>query len=229
MDFAHVDGKLTVMEHKAAKARFDWLLTELGVRDTNEHVGTGLGGNNFQLLVLMCFEHRLVDDKKTTIQVEKNHINWGAKWFTDTKKKEIRWHLDEIFPAIKEKKKYLAVAMEALSGSGMLRDKVIQHSEQFPRLVKVLEGKTYRFPRGLSGIDQLILAFCMCQELSDHLDREDLSLVQPIGEALSEFPLEVILLSVRRFVGIERLVKWNLDEDPIFGKMLTKVNKVVDK
>lgn len=229
MDFSNVDGKLTVMEHKAARARFDWLLTELGIRDTNEHVGTGLGGNNFQLLVLMCFEHRLVHDKKITIQVEKDHIKWGAPWLTDTKKKEIRWYLNEIFPAIKEKKKYLAVAMEALSGSGMLRDKIIQHSEQFPRLVRALEGKTYRFQRGLSGIDQLILAFVMCQELSDHLDQDDTSLVQPIGAALADFPMEVILLSVRRFVGIERLVKWNLDEDPVFGKMLTRINRVVDK
>lgn len=229
MDFAHVDGKLTVMKFKAAKEKFAWLTTELGVREDNGHVGTGLGGNNFQLMVLMGFDQHLVDDNKIDIEVHKDHLAWGAKWFLDAKKKDIRHQLDKVFPAIKEKKKYLAVALEALSHTANLREEVIKYSEHFPRLIKAIEGRSFKFNGGLTNIDQLLLAFVMCQELSAHLDRDDMSLVQPIAEAMTEFPLEVILLSVRRFVGIERMVKFNLDEDRIFGKMLTRVNRAVDK
>jgi hypothetical protein len=49
MRFIHVDDRLTVQEVRIAKEKFNGLLVELGVRETNYHVGTGLGGNNLQL------------------------------------------------------------------------------------------------------------------------------------------------------------------------------------
>jgi len=64
--------------------------------------------------------------------------------------------------------------------------------------------------------------------LSAHLDRGDTSLVQPMGAALDSFPMEIILMSVRKYVQIDRLVRFDLDEDPVFSKMLYRINKVAN-
>jgi hypothetical protein len=228
MKFSHIDARLTPQEVEAAKYRFNWLLTELGLRESNYHVGTGLGGNNFQLMVLLSFKHTLVK-RNVDIQVDDKRVAWSADWLINTPKRTIRSKLDETFYLIAEKHKYLAIALAEVADSFSMKDTVRKYPEQFPQLLRAISNKDYSFDKDMPYTDQLIVACIMCQELSARLDAGDRSTVQSTGSALNDFPTEIILLSVRRHIQIERLVRHNLDEDPVFMKTLMRVNKVVDR
>lgn len=66
--------------------------------------------------------------------------------------------------------------------------------------------------------------------LSQMLDKKEATpmCIAAIGNALETLPSEVVLLAVRQNIGINRLVIHDLDEDPVFGKLLNKINKQVD-
>lgn len=215
---------------KSAQRSFSRLLVELGVRKNNEHIGSGLGGNNFQLLCLFGMVQELSPHTGMTIKFSstENTMYWGAEWLCRASKVDLRKELDKIFDSIKEGHKYWALVMEALSASGDLRSTLTQYQDQFPELMACLSGKVYKFQSWLGPLSQLILAYVMCQELAADLDRNDTSRVNMIGSALYDFPAEIILLSVRKYIQIDRLVRHDLDEHPIFNKVLMKVNKRVD-
>ena len=225
MNFSHIDTRLNHQQAKDATQQFNSIITELGIRTDNEHVGSGLGGNNFQLLVLLNLKHTLVK-RDITIKATDSGVAWSAEWLIKSSRKDIRRELDKAFSDIKEKHKYLAIALESLAYASNMRAVVLQHPTDFPELVKALEGKTYELAQ-LSYLEQMILACVLCQDLSYRLDRGDCSTVHAIGSALYDFPPEMILLAIRRYIQIERLVKFSLDEDPVFWKTLKKVNDVV--
>lgn len=179
--------------------KFQSLILELGVRDDNEHVGTGLGGNSAQLVALMSFRNELIDNPDTTIEVRDGYIEWGSPWFRQVKRKDVRHELDAKLPIPK----------------GTTWDAITSNP---------------RFANGpnVSSWDVLSYASRMCAELARDLDNGIQSKIKPTAMALAGFPMEVVLLSVRMQIQIERLVKYNLDEDKEFGKILHVVNKEID-
>lgn len=230
MKFSFVGLDLTHDIVKDCKRKFEGLLVELGVRKNNEHVGTGLGGNNFQLVCLFGMSHELSSEHNLKIKFvsKDNTMTWGADWLATTSRLEIRKELDRVFETVKEGHKYWALMIESIANSTALRASLKDYQDSFPELTKCLEGQCYKFQGWLGPLSQLLLAFIMCQELAADLDRGDTSKVHTIGAALYDFPAEIILLSVRRYIQIDRLVRFNLDEDPIFWKTLKKVNTRVD-
>lgn len=232
MNFDIISGEITYADGVKTKRQFDRTLIDLGVRKNNEHVGSGMGGDNFQLLVLMSLKHSLACNHQQSsplVFVSSNKIiSWNSSWLKGSSLKTIREELNILFPNISEEYKYLGMMCEALGANSSLRTCVQQYQEHFPNLAGSLEGKYFYNSTKLSNIEQLIQAYVMCQELAYHLDRGDTSLIQPMGGHLSQFPPEIILMSVRKFIQIERLVRHNLDEDPVFGPILNRINSLVD-
>jgi hypothetical protein len=226
MNFSHIDSRLTSAQVQAGKSRMAWLLTELAIRDDNQHVGTGLGGNNFQFLTLMNLKHNLVK-RDVEIYVGDNFIAWGVPWFLRSTKTAIRLKLDEVFNQIVEKNKVVCLALAALANAHYLRSALYEHKEHFPELSKSLDSKTYVHNPALSSLEQLIAACVLCQELARSLDNGDITPIPITGLALMDFPPDILLYSIRRHIQIDRLVKFNLDEDKVFLKVLKKVNDVV--
>ncbi len=229
MKFSHIDASLSAVAVRSATSRFTRIITELGCRKDNYHVGTGLGGNNFHLLILMGIDHKLSSSSKVELQwsLTRNRLEWGAQWLNQIRYVDIRHKLDEVVPTIAESRKYLALALEDISGTENLRSALEKNKEHFPQVMACLKGETYSFDKNLSNVDKLILACVMCQDLARDLDNGITKKVQYIGSALYEFPTEIILLSIRRHIQIDRLVRHNLDEDPVFVKTLDKVTKRV--
>lgn len=227
MNFSHVDPELTYKLVRSAMKKFTALIVELGVRENNEHVGSGLGGNNFQLLTLSHLNHHLkTGGFKITIN---DDIWWSANWLAHASMVEIRQALDAVFPSIKERHKYVSVLVRSmLKRPNDLRQTFLENKEHFPRLQSLLDNKAYYFDKNLSFLEQLVVASIMCQDLAMDLDKGDLSKVSSIGSTLSYFPPEIILLSVRMYINIERLVKHNLDEHPVFTHLLTRVNRSIN-
>lgn len=227
MNFSHVDDRLTVKEVKAAKRVFNWLFVELGIRENNFHIGTGRGGNNLQLVTLMSFTHTLVK-RPIDIRVDDKRVAWSAEWLINTPRKQIRTRLDEVFEIIDEQHKYLAAALTELTKPNMTAAPTAEHRQHFPQLIQVLESKNYHLNPSLTMVEQLVLSCVMCHEMSLRLDKKDTSLVASVGKALQEFPDEIVLFSVRKYVQIERLINFNIDEHPDWDKMLSHISKVAD-
>jgi hypothetical protein len=222
MQFSFIDDRLTLSQVDKAKRNFLQLTVELGTRKDNYHVGSGFGGNNLQLLTLMSLDHSLVTSDYN-ITVKEDSMLWNVSMLTSNMK-DIRKRFDKSFIDIPERYKYIA---SVLDNSNAYITAIINYKEQFPNLIKAIEGKAYKFDKSLSYIEKYIFVCIMCQELSVKLDNKDTSLVQIIGEALYMYPTEIILLSIRKFIGIERLIEHNLDEDKIFAKTLHKVQRAI--
>lgn len=225
MDFSHIDSRLTTAQVQAGKDKMEWLLTELAVRDDNHHVGTGLGGDNFQLLTLTNLKHTLVK-RDIDIHVSDTHIAWGVPWFVKATKTAVRLKLDQAFPQIVEKNKVISLALQAFANSSFLRSSVAEYREHFPELNKTLDSKTYVYNPNLSPLEQMIAACVLCQELARDLDNGNARPIPITGLALMDFPPDILLYSIRRHIQIDRLVKFNMDEDPVFLKVMDKVNSV---
>lgn len=199
MKFDTFDKSLSIKERELAEKKFQWLTLELGVREDNEHIGSGLGGNNAQLFALMSFHNEIINDASTKIKIDRGLIQWGSHWFLSASRKEIRHELDVALPI-----------------------------QKYTPLETIQNDQRYSLGPNVSRWTVLLYAFEMCRKLADELDRGDESNVQVTALSLYGFPMETVLLSVRRFIQIERLVRHNLDEHPDFGKILNKINRSVD-
>lgn len=227
MKFDHISELLSAKEIANAKCEFDCIMTDLGVRHNNYHCGTGLGGDNLLLISMMSLKHSLIS-KHIKVELHGNTVVWGAKWLAKADHKKIRTKLDKLFLSLPEKDKYLAIVISDCNTSKNMFRLVTERKEQFPNLFKAISCKPYKFDKNLSSIEQLIFAFIACQDLSNRLDKQDYSTIQTTGSLLYDFSPEIILVSIRYYVGIERLVKYNLDEDPVFDKTLRKVTQHVN-
>ena len=94
MNFDTIDKSVPPNLQAVAKGKLQWLSLELGVREDNQHVGSGLGGNNSQLIALMSFHHELVNDNALSVEIDRGLIRWGATWLQQSSKKDIRHELD---------------------------------------------------------------------------------------------------------------------------------------
>lgn len=199
MNFDKIRASTTERDKKAAAQKIQSLSLELGVREDNGHVGTGMGGNKAQLLALMAFQNELINEPGLTIRANNGLMEWGIEWFLTTSKKDIRQMLDVVLPIAK-----------------------------YTPIDDVRSNPAYSLGPNVSRWSVLSLSNMLCQKLASELDNGNTSGVQATAFALVGFPQEFILLSVREHIQIERLVKHNLDEHPDFGKILHKINKEVD-
>lgn len=199
MRFDSIAGSIGEARVKTARQRWQSLTLELGVREDNEHVGSGLGGNNAQLLTLLTYRHRLTNTNKMTIDPVDGWVRWGEGWLMGNGKKVLRQELDTILPVPKT-----------------------------ATVDEVQCGKWFSLGPQLNNLHTLLFACKMCSDLASELDKGIESNVKPVGLALRSFPPEMILFSVRRYIQIERLVRHNLDEHPAWSKTLSNINKAVD-
>jgi hypothetical protein len=225
MKFNDIEVGIGEEQIEAAGKKLGWLFTELACGKNNAAVGTGLGGNSVQLLVLLDFNH-ILGKNDQCIQLDKRNIIWGADWIINADKKAIRAKLDEAFPAIRENTPN-AAALEDIVDSKNIRESIGKHKELFPKLIETLAGDVFKRNDEMSRVETVIYACALCQELSDGLNKDDKTLIKPVGEALSALPPEMVLLPLRKHIGLSMLVKFSLDEDAVFGAVLKNVNSAL--
>lgn len=230
MKFMSVAYYINNKSVEIATRKFNQLLLELGSRRDNTFLVSELGGDNFKLLVLMCHKHHLIDDSVSgvVLSVEPNNIiSWGVNHLINSSMREIRENLDTFFPAITEKNKYLALSLMSLPNNDQFAKVIEEHIESFPKISQTIKDGKYKQLQSLSMYEQLIVAYMLCNQLSNELDQGIKKNVQSVAKALDHFNDEIILLSVRLFIGIERLIQHALDDDDVFEPILYRINKVV--
>lgn len=209
--------------------KFGHLMVEMGCREDNHHVGSGVGGNPGQLTILMDMRHILGGDLYDTIRINPENLEviWGYRWFQDKCVRTIRKELNDKFASV-AKSDYAsrAVALVNAISAPNIGRYIFQHKEQFPEVYQVMLGD----PRleQLSPLNQMLYAYAECQCLALQMDHGDLSGIANVGRILNKLCHEAVLMAVRSQIQIERLVKYNLDEHPEWKNVLNKINKVVD-
>jgi hypothetical protein len=228
MEINSFHGSLSCQDKIYAHKRLTQLFLELGTRKDNPFLGSGLGGNNFQLLVLLGLSHT-VTTESVGIDVSENGVTWGIEYLQKTGLIQLRHDLDLIFEEeIKEQYKYLALSISTLVGSeDRMLESFQQNRNQFPKVDQVLSQGRYGAIEKLTHQEELILGYLLCIKLAKELDQGDTKNVSSVGNVLNQLSSETILMSVRQFIQIGRLVKFDLDEHPIWENMLNKVNKEV--
>lgn len=246
MEFNYIDPNIPNGKVMWAKSNLNALFIELGIHCDNKYVGTGLGGNNFLLLALMDMKHRLgYFDKRLQYDPNHNEMLWDVRWFGKFSfkcvyqapiepMKKVRKRLDYVFSKIDERFKYKAMFFHSVCPEPRadyvtqnLREVFISNEKNFPTLSACMRSGFYFFDPRLSKMEQLILAYVMCQDLSTQLDKGDLTKLQTIGHVMRNFEPEIFLLAVRKWIMIERLVHHSMDEDPVWGPQFSKINNMV--
>lgn len=228
MKFDYISPRVPGDLPSICQEKFDKLLLEMGCRKDNQHIGSGMGGNPGQLMILMDMRHILGGDLYDSIRLDPNNLEviWGYRWFQDKSIRTIRQELNAKFAAVAKANyaKRAAALADAIS-SPNIRGVILNNEEVFPDVWQALLGNPA--VEKMSVLDQTLLAYAECQALAFDLDRNVTHNVDNVGKTLSKLCPEAVLLAVRSQIQIERLVKFNLDEHPIWGELLNKINKVV--
>jgi len=61
----------------------------------------------------------------------------------------------------------------------------------------------------------------------EDMDKECIAAVTSACDLLVKMPLEIFFLSARQELGLDRIVKYSLDEHPTFGKMQNELERIV--
>ena len=181
-----------------------------------------MGGDEFQFLVLIGADHELQANTPNGIAVDGNNVIWSANFLLNATRKQLREKLDEIVPHCPDKNKNLANAF-----LGGIDSAIQKHKKEFPLLFNAIDNKRYLFDENFSTPELFVMASIICGQLSMRLDVNDISTIATTGTELTKFPSEIVFTAFRNQVGIERLVKFNLNESPVLGEVLRKIrNKI---
>lgn len=76
----------------------------------------------------------------------------------------------------------------------------------------------------MKSSDEMKLVELLARKLSEELDSQNKNSVKPIGQLMLKMPVELMALFAKE-VGLERVVKNNLDEENPFKKLFKIMNK----
>ena len=210
------------------KDKISSIFLELGTREDNHHVGSGRGGNGLQLLCLMDMRHILTGCEFNKVRIDpiNQEVIWGAPWVKTSSRASLRTALDNSFDELWETHPKFIEKIRQLNdvySSRNINNYISRNADKFPKLSAESVD-----PKKCSPTEQLLLASSICQDLAHDLDVGNTDFVSEAGEMMSIFPAEIILMSIRQHIQIDRLVKHNLDEHPAWRNLLGRINRRVD-
>lgn len=229
MKFDAIDPSLTSDEIDLASIILSKIMVELGIRENNEHVGSGLGGNNHQLLVFMTMKHHLVSSPDNIVVIN-NTVYWGIEFLIGHKMTYIRPIIDKAFKLVSDENKLLALALHTTANNPISLLSVLENT--LPQIVvfyynEFLSGQALNLSK-LSYTNQFILALLICAKLSYFLDSniEVAKYKMIVGQSLDSVEPEIFLLAVRKAINIDRVIEHYLDENPYWN--LNRITRLVN-
>ena len=216
MKFSSVNQRIWHADAEQASSIMNRVLLELGVREDNHHVGSGLGGNSLQLLMLMDMKHHLDNSDGIYIYAD-GRAMWGLSALLKNKMADIRAKLDQAFIKVPEDRKLLAMAQHITANNSHTLVDYLNHSSNYKFELDVLGKIHRREPVDLQQLpvhSHMMIALFICSALAAELDATKNSnqltpeldkKIEYTGNIMKDFSLEVILFSVRQAINISRL------------------------
>ncbi len=91
---------------------------------------------------------------------------------------------------------------------------------QIDRIMPDIESCT----KGQYIVPIIVNANMICDKFAKELDKGNTSNIGAIVDQLSIFPLEAVIIALRDHLTIERLLKYNIDEHPLWHPLLHQIN-----
>lgn len=213
------------------KTKIKAILLEYSLRKDNSHIGSGLGGNMLYFGYLQDKTSTITNDVES-VDIRDNHILWNPEFLEKTSKLDIRTKLDELvksriekegftFPVDSDLKIDPSLVNEAVANMDV--DAILSGEKELPDLSTLNLGS------------RLVACMRVCAKFSEQLDKiasekqePNAKLHQAFCNAMNNFDISVSLLSIRTQIGIDRLIRDNLDEDKILGPYIAKINHSLD-
>lgn len=231
MKFDVIDPSFTQDEVNLASRILAKIMVELGILENNEHVGSGLGGNNHQLLVFMTMKHHLVSSDKDIV-IMYNTVYWSIEFLISNKIRSIRSIIDNAFKLVFDENKLVALALHTVANNPTLVLPVVENT--LPEIVifyynEFLSGRALDLSN-LSYSNQFMISLLLCAKLSYFLDNAIVAgnYIKVAGQSLETVEPEIFLLVVRKAIKLDRLIKYNLDENIYWKHTLIKVCRILD-
>jgi hypothetical protein len=237
MKFDHISPAISSDEISRASRRASAIILELGIRENNEHVGSGLGGNNYQMLVMVQMQHHLViSDVPLALSANKNAMYWGMNAFLNLSLRDLRAEIDKVFKSIGNEFKIMSNVLNAnVSNPIDYIDSLIGSTpgqDILTMVNNIMVGEKVDL-YNLSYSNQIMIATLLCYKLANSLDhtgedprRRDVY-IDNVGMALKDVEPEVFLITVRKCIQIDRIVRHNLDEHPSWSDTFAKITRMV--
>jgi len=73
--------------------------------------------------------------------------------------------------------------------------------------------------------DTFNFAVLLCQKLALDLDANDTSAIDSTAFFLDQLDTEILLITVRSLIQLDRIIRMGLDEHPVFAKILIRINQ----
>lgn len=224
MKFTTIKANIASSITNKCQEKLTALAIELATRKDNYHVGSGLGGNNFQMLVLLGMEHHL-SNADIFIASKNNTFIWGTDFLMDNSIASIRKELDKAFKNVKEYNKLMALMF--LNPTN-LNEVINSYEDNFPILKDIFSDKRSGDFKNLSPHQQITIAFIMCAKYSFELDNKNKKNTKMVGQSLATLSPEIVLLAIRKYIGLERIINHSLDEHPSWENIFSNINRRVN-
>jgi len=221
-------GDFTFSQKEEINKIINYINIDLALRENNHFCGTGLGGNNFQLLVLSSLENVcsplyngvfILTDPKCPFE---SKVCWGAQFLLESSPTIIREKLDLAFENLSRSLTNYATAM--VTSLEVLKNSFSDHKgikyNDIPVYSKEYAENT---PYNKIFLDAI---FCVAK-LADDIDNGLTYNYYTIGNFLSKIPLDMVLLTFRKVLLLDRIVRASIDEHPAFSKLINDINKII--
>jgi hypothetical protein len=203
-----------------AKQRYESLMIELAARKNNEHIGSGRGGNPAQYLTMVALTPNFVNTNGEELFVVNNDsIEINVEQMFSASKKSMRLALDKALTPDVISKFAAPELIEFLSNAGPAPkdEKLFYNSKQkdlitAAKLASRIKELAILELKESDGKAPNLLSLSLSAEMKQTLNE------------LKTLDKWLILFGCRAFIGIETIVKYNLDEIPGFAEMFLQIN-----
>ena len=192
--------------------KFNQLLIDLSVSKNNKYGCSHIGGNEWQITTLMQMKHNLVEFSE--VDLCGSSINWGTDFLLSNSFIDIRNRLNilmkDVAPDLALNGVVLSVNYNNIKS---IFDKCSLSNNSLPTFIM----KDY------SISNQMIITSIACLVLAEELDAGMKPDLEKFSELLIEAPPYILLLAFKKYLRVERFLKYHLDEDTNFRKLIHKV------
>ena len=167
---------------------------EYAIRKDNEHVGSGLGGN-YENYLFIADKKMVPSADVTNLTITKTELIFNPDFVLNSSRKDLRVALDEKIAEAMKTSEYVP----KIKGDAVLPEADLEKNDAAAKTI-ILANK--------------------CAELSSLLDNDKITdeYLDEFSKYLNSFPMPIALYAFRTQVGIERMVKHNLDENKFFAQ-----------
>lgn len=201
------------------------LLTEYGLGDRNQSIGSGKGGNISKFGFLLSKNHIEDNTKTYTVDIVNNDMIWNTEWLGQASFRQIRDEVDSKIEALninfpdKSADLFVQLGIDPQTISSKVRDM---------NVLAVLQGSQEVDISNLSEKDKLIFARLLAKEFADQADAVNAcpgkEICANFTNILNKLNTGIVVFAIRTQIGIDRMVKFNIDEEPSMYDILLKIS-----